>query len=178
MKKIRLPVSGRIMPTPGQPVNLGVAVANQEVARKNGMKISWAALAIENQFGEIISQYFFEKSKEKIKLFKNYILSSDWFTFNAKRKFLLALINTEKLLEGQDKASFETCSKKIISLRNAHTHGQIIEKSNGTFIAYFEGQPREKELDNNYWDEVEKIFDEAWSFIKKIQEKAGETTSA
>jgi len=166
------------MPTPGQPVNLGIALANQEVARKNGMKILWAALTIENQFGEIISRYFFEKSKEKIKFFQNHILSSEWVTFNAKRKVLLALIKSKNLLEGKDKAQFEACSKRIISLRNAHTHGQIVEKSNGTFIAYFEGQPQEKELNDNYWDSVEKTFEEMGNLIKKIEEKIGKTTSA
>lgn len=178
MKEIKLRVSSTIKPTPGQPVNLGTAVANQEIARKNGMKISWSALTIENQFGEIISRYFFEKSKEKIKFFQNHILASEWFTFGAKRKFLLALINEENLLEGEDKSKFEECSKKIISLRNAHTHGEVIEKSNGTFIAYFEGQPREKELNDSYWDEVEEIFNEMWNHLQKIQEKVGQTTGA
>jgi hypothetical protein len=178
MKEIKLLVSGKIMPTPGQPVNLGVAFANQEIARKNGMKIAWAALTIENQFGEIITHYFFEKSKDKIKFFQNHILSSEWFTFGAKRKFLLALINSENLLKGKDKAQFETCLKKIVSLRNAHTHGQVVEKSNGTSIAYFEGSPQEKELDDDYWNNVEKTFEEAWSYIKKIQEKIGKTTGA
>jgi len=176
MKEIKLKVSATLMPTPGQPMNLGQAIANQDTARKNSTKILWSALGIEDQFGEIISYYFFEKSKEKIKFFQNHILSSEWFTFGAKRKFLIALINEEKLLESKEKSEFEECSKKVISLRNRHTHGEVRVKSDVTFIAYFEGQPQEKELSDEYWDSVENIFEKAWNYVQKIREKVIKTT--
>ena len=56
--------------------------------------------------------------------------------------------------------------------------GNIIEKSNGTFISYFEGQPREKELTDEYWDNVEKTFKKGIDFSIKIEVEIGKTTGA
>ncbi|MFA6131571.1 MAG: hypothetical protein WC702_00685 [Patescibacteria group bacterium] len=39
MKKIKLPISGTIKPTPGQPVCIGAAKKNLEAARKKGEKL-------------------------------------------------------------------------------------------------------------------------------------------
>lgn len=178
MKEIKLPISGTIQPTPGQPVCVGVAMTNLEIARKNGSKIIWATLVFEKQLETIILRFFFKEDKEKMKFFNNQILSTDWFTLNAKRKFLLALINEKNLLMGEEKSDFEKYTKKIISFRNAFTHGDIVEKSNGTCIAYFEGQPQERELNDEYWNTVETIFTKVTEVAKKIEEKIGKSTSA
>lgn len=178
MKEIKLPICGTILPTPGQPVCVGVAMENLETARKNGSKIIWAALAFEKQLETIILRFFFEDSKDKMKFFHTHILSTDWFALSAKRKFLLALINDQNLLMGKDKQAFDKYTKEIISFRNAFTHGDIVEKSDGTFIAYFEGQTKEKELNDEYWNAVEQTFEQAIELTEKINQKIGKTTSA
>lgn len=178
MKEIKLPISVSIQPTPGQPVCVEVAKTNLETARKNGSKIILAALVFEKQLETIILRFFFEEDKAKMKFFHNQILSTDWFSLNAKRKFLLALINEKNLLTGQSKSDFEECSKKIISYRNTFTHGDIVEKSNGTFIAYFEGQPQETELTDGYLDKIVETFKKGINFAKEIEEKISKTTSA
>ena len=177
MKEIKLLISGTIQPNPGQPVCVGVAMTNLEAARKNGSKIIWAALVFEKQLETIILRFFFEDSKDKMKFFHNHILSTDWFALSAKRKFLLALINDQNLLMGKEKNDFEKYTKKIISFRNAFTHGDIVEKSDGTFIAYFEGQPQEKELNDEYWDVVEQIFKQTIELTEKIEHKISKTTN-
>lgn len=130
MKKIILPVQLRseIILEHEESVSLTQMITEAEIARKNGSKIIWSSLSLEQQINTIILQYFFQDDKEKASIFQNYILLSEWFSFNAKRKFLIALINLENLLEREDKTKFENCSKKIISLRNAFAHGEIIQK--------------------------------------------------
>jgi hypothetical protein len=178
MKEIKLLNSVTIQPMPGQPICLEVAKANLETARKNGSKIIWATLVFEKQIEAIILRFFFEEDKIKMKFFHNQILSTDWFSLNAKRKFLLSLINEKKILIGQNKNDFEKYTRKIISYRNAFTHGNIVEKSNGTFMAYFEGQPREEELTNKYWDKVVETFKKGTELAEKIEEEIGKTANA
>lgn len=170
MREIILLISGMIKPTPGQPVNIGQAIENNKIAKKNGSKIIMATLIIEKQLDDVILQYFFRDAKENMTFFKNNILSANWFSLEAKRKLLLALINEKKLLKGKVKASFERESSKIINYRNAFSHGNIVERSDGTFIEYFMGIPKKDKLDDKYWDLVEKSFDQVMSLIKIIND--------
>lgn len=172
MKNIKLPIRGVIRPTPGSPVNLGIAKENLEAARENGKKVIMGALAIERQLEDIISLYLFLENKKKTKFFRSNILSSDWFTFSAKRKIVIAIINHEnknkKLLSGKNKSGIESNLSKIIKYRNTFAHGDIVEKSDGTFIEYFDGQLKDKRLIDEYWEQLEDIFSETFCQLNDI----------
>ncbi len=171
MKEIKLFLGGEIHLDQDIPVCLWTAIENLKIAHQNGSKIIWSTLVFEKQLELIILKYFFEDQIEKMKTFKDLILCTNWFSVDAKRKFLIALINKESLLEWNDKDAFEKYSKRITSLRNAFAHWSITEKSTGTFIIYFEGQTKEDELNDAYWDKVVEIFDRTRELIQKIEEK-------
>ncbi len=171
MKEIKLVQGGTIEVGSEIPVNIGIAIENLQMAQRNGGKVIWATLTIERELEQIILKYFFEGQIEKMKTFKDLILCTNWFSVDAKRKFLISLINKEWLLEWKDKDAFEKYSKRITSLRNAFAHWSITEKSNGTFIIYFEGQTKENELNDAYWDKVVEIFERTRELIQKIEEK-------
>lgn len=176
MREIELIVGGLIKPTPGKPVCLGLAISNQEMARKNGMKIIWSALIFENNLESFILNYFVEKKERKI-LFRDHILSSDSFTFASKHKVVIAIIDDQKLLEENDKNEFQKCSKRIMVIRNAFAHGKIIEESEGTFIEYFRGKLEKEKLDDPYWNDVEQNFKKTFDLFKKIQDNAASSMS-
>jgi antitoxin component YwqK of YwqJK toxin-antitoxin module len=171
MKEIKLLLGGEIHLDQDVPVCLGTAIENLKIAHQNGSKIIWSTLVFEKQLEQIILKYFFEGQIEKMKTFKDLILCTNWFSVDAKRKFLIALINKEWLLEWKNKDDFEKYSKRITSLRNAFAHWSITEKSTGTFIIYFEGHTIEDELNDTYWDKVVEIFDKTRELIQKIEEK-------
>ncbi len=168
MKEIKLLIGGVVMPTPGKPVNLGTALSNNEMVRKNGMKIIWAASMLEQQLSQIITQFLFENSnKEKSQFFNDVILESDWFSFSAKLKTVL-FVAQNRSFSGTQINRLEKQLRKIILLRNAFAHGKVQERSDGTYLIYFSNKSRSDLLDDGYWDNVMEDFRLATAVLHEL----------
>jgi hypothetical protein len=172
MKAIKLPIRGEVIITkPGTLINLGVADANLKEANANRQKVILGALAIECEIDDIIAVYLFHENKQKKHFFCSWFSSSDWFSFSAKRRVLLAIVNESNLLQGKQKEEFDYNLSKVIKYRNAFTHGDIIETNEGTIISYFEGQQQEKLLSDEYWDELERILISTFERTMQLSQK-------
>ena len=177
MKKLKLPITGMIKPTPGSPVNLGDAYENLQAAQANGQKIISATLGIELQLETIITYRVFGKFGPEVSFFNNHILTADWFAFSSKRKLVLAIVNEGNYLKGVDKNLFDKLLRDVMSYRNAFAHGAIVEKSDGTYISYFENTQQEKLLSDYYWTQVESTFQEALEKLMIVQKRMGIKTT-
>lgn len=173
MKQLKLPITCMIKPTPGSPVNVGNAYENLQAAQANGQKIISATLGIEVQLETIITYRVFGKFGPEVSFFSNHILAADWFAFSSKRRLVLAIVNEGNYLEGKDKNRFEKLLRDVMSYRNAFAHGAIVEKSDGTYISYFENTQQEKLLSDEYWTQVESTFQEALYKITIAQKRMG-----
>jgi len=175
MKDLKLPITSMIKPTPGSPVNLGDAYENLRAAQANGQKIIPATLGIELQLETIITYRVFGKFGLEVSFFKNHILTADWFAFSSKRKLVIDIVNEGNYLKGVEKNLFDKLLRDVMSCRNAFAHGTIVEKSDGTYISYFENTQQEKILSDDYWTQVENTFQEALDKITIVQERMGIT---
>lgn len=129
--------------------------------RENLLRIVEAAGIIEHTLETIISHYFFggtDGSSEGKTRFQSLILSSDWCTFSVKRRLVMHIVNDTNALQGSAKNEFDTSLRKVISHRNAFVHGTFSSDGRRVKLAYFEGAPRSKYLDDEYLAAVEEDF--------------------
>ncbi len=174
MKEIKLPVRGRIEPTPGKPVNVGIAMKNREVATENRKKTIDSSLGIEIEMDNIIALYFFSEQKDLMKFFSDVMLKSNFLGFMNKAKVLKYIFERNNTKQASE---INQLLEKVISYRNTFAHGEIIEKSDGTYIRYFKGKRVEKKLDDAYWTKLEEVFKKSVQLLQKIRGEIKDTPS-
>ena len=112
MKQIKGPRIGIVRPPALQKVNLGHALAKTEEASKNRLNIIEGTLAVEFHINGIIAGHLFRTRDERRAFFCAHILSSDWCSFAAKRKMLIAIVEEKQLLEGKARKGLRSyCGK-------------------------------------------------------------------
>ncbi|MDP9203856.1 MAG: hypothetical protein M3P12_00150 [Gemmatimonadota bacterium] len=175
MKEIVLPSHIFMESTDTAQVDFSSAVAHAKDARRNANKVLSAALYIEREVEALIGFYLYPGPgvTEQQQFVAAHILGSDALTFAAKRRLIVSLVNDKKWLQGQAKESFERQLKNVMSFRNAFTHGNVIERGDKTVLKYFEGQPRERELNDAFWDEIVATFDAVGKHIEAIKHAMG-----
>jgi hypothetical protein len=176
MKKVKIPATWIIKPTPGSPVNVGEAFDHLLEVQANAQRIMSATFGIESQLDNIIIHRVFGKFGAEVSFFSEHILASDWFTFSAKRKLVISIVQEKKVLAGQERNPFEKVLRDVMSYRNIFAHGRVTERSDGTYISYFEGGPQERLLSDEYWTNVEATFNEALQSLMTVQVKMGIST--
>src|SRR4030042_2736389 len=114
MKRIKLPL--RCMIHSQGEVNLRDVYDLMDAAKVNGLEVINASLAYEKYMEEIIDKYIFiERGDPSIDFFRNHILSADWFSFSAKRKIILAIVDKENIFSGKDTNILERQLGKTMS---------------------------------------------------------------
>lgn len=98
-----------------------------------------------------------------------HLLGSEALSFAGKRRLMLALIREKNWLEGTAFAAFEKGLRDVMTFRNALTHGNVIERDEGTVVEYFADGPQSKVLNDAYWDKVVATFDAVIEQIVKIK---------
>lgn len=169
MKEIKLPVKGTIEPTPGKPVNLGKAIKNRKFVAENRRKIIDASLCIESEVEDIIMAYFFSERKEMMRFFNDTILKTSFFGFRNKIKVLEFILERTNI-----KSKINKPLDRVIIFRNAFVHGEIVEKSDGTYIRCFRGKEIKQKLNDAYWSNVEAAFKESYELLQEIKKKLKE----
>jgi hypothetical protein len=172
MKEIKLLKSAQIELS-NQPVSIDEAIATHRVVLHNSQEIISSVLAIEKQLEFAISFYLLGTDSSKRTFFESIILKSDWCGFSAKRKVILAILNQSNVVEGEEKSKLDTLLAKAMRYRNAFAHGEVHQTPKGVFLKYFEGQPREEELTDAYWDRVQADFEETHQFVMLMLKRLG-----
>jgi hypothetical protein len=137
--------------------------------RKVAGRITSAALAIEDLIVQILSSTLLEEVSIHKELVVGSILKSDWCSFSAKRKLLSLAVENFDLLSGKPKAELEELLSKVMKYRNAFAHGTLVHNIDMHELHYFEGAPRQARLDDKHFEELERVFQAAWSRLQEIQ---------
>ena len=166
--------------TTDAPVTVDVAAQHAAEARRNANTVISASLFVEREIEALISNYLFpsDLASEQKTFVTAHILGSDALSFAAKRRVLLALARQKGWLAGKDADSFDKLLVKIGSLRNAVTHGNVIEGDKTTILSYFESKPREEELTDTLWDAVVATFTDAIARIEQLKIAAKVSSSS
>lgn len=146
-----------------------------ETARRNGGKVLYATTSIEQKLEGMLLEYFmgpFTGHDDKRVMFEREILQSSALSYSAKKELVTKMINDRNLLVGSKKNAVQSHLKKIMEWRNAFAHGKIQHDSmTGCFIRYYSGEPKTMMLDDNYWDEVEKSFQECDVLLEEAKQQ-------
>ena len=137
--------------------------------RKAAGRITSAALAIEDLIVDIVSKTLLGEVKRHKALVVGSILKSNWCGFAEKRKLLSLSIQEFALLEGKKKTNLEQLLRKVSQYRNAFAHGSLIHNVEVHELHYFEGEPRQTKLDDMYFEELERVFQQAWFQLQDMQ---------
>lgn len=177
MKEITLPSHIYWYSATGVPMDVNVAVARTTDVRRNASKVLLAALLVERELEALINNYLYPGESEQKTFMARNILGSDALSFAAKRRLMLALVRDKKWFEGADYAAFEKGLRDVMTYRNALTHGNVIEKDEGTVLEYFADGPQSKVLDDAYWDKLVAVFNAVIEQIGKVKVFASQATS-
>ncbi|WP_070137729.1 hypothetical protein [Crocinitomix algicola] len=173
MKIIKIPKGVKISAFNGPTEKITPSLLDELMTpiEQNKAKIIDAAFDIERVLERIISHHFFKDhdvNKDSTQEFEDVILRSDWCTFAAKRKLITHIINKDGILTGQTKSDYDQLLRKTMSYRNAFAHGELATDGREVRLSYFEGNPKEKTLDDAYFEQVELELNEAWNLTNKV----------
>jgi hypothetical protein len=149
------------------------AMAMLEAARTNRLKVMEGAFSVEVQLEAVILHYFLGTAHGKRAVFESLILKSDWCSFSAKRKLVKHIIGEQGLLEGPEKNHFDDLVRKVISFRNAFTHGKLASDATRVWMSFFEGIPHKVELTDDYLAGVEDVLRAAYRMASDLVLKSG-----
>lgn len=138
---------------------------------ENKRRIFEATLDIEHMMQRIIEHYFFgddEANKPRSKKFVALILTSDWCSFASKRKLVAHIIEETGALTGKAKGDYDKALLDLMSARNAFAHGRISTDGRRVKLAYFQGAPRTKFLDDDYLQSIERTIDVCWNTTTSV----------
>lgn len=139
-----------------------------ETYKENTKNIIFAASHIENYLAMGITKYFFGDNYEMRKMLDDMIVSTDFFSFSAKRKTFLTIVKLQKIVEGRKFSDLEKSISRIIKYRNMFTHGTVVYTGASCILHYFEGCKIEKEVDDALLDKIEKELNDCLCNIEEI----------
>jgi len=173
VREINLPIQYVIELPSQRSVIVTDVVETIKAATRNGHKIISAAQTIENEIEQVVAHYFFPEDKDKAKLFRGMILSTDWCTFRAKKRLLLQIINEHAYLNGKEKDNLERDLGTATRYRNAFTHGIVTGDDTYLVLQYYEAGPKEKKLDDALWEEMELLFLRLFKTMENVSLSTG-----
>jgi hypothetical protein len=145
-------------------------------ARANGGKIIWCAICVEKKLEEIISTYMFPQkvltNNKGKSFFLTRILNSDLFSYSAKKRLTINIVNEGDLLEGKEKNQLSNVLKKVMEFRNAFAHGDIVyHVDRGCVLKFWQSDPQQAILNDDYWNKIEECFNIAHFLCDQILKK-------
>lgn len=138
------------------------------IYKENAKNIVFAASHIENLLAAGITRYFFGENYDARKLLDDLVVSTDSFSFSAKRKALLTILKLQGVVSGQECGGLERLLSKIIRYRNMFAHGTAVYSGTKCILRYFEGGKMEKEIDDPFLGEVEQQLRECFLEIERV----------
>ncbi len=156
---------------PTEEITKTLADSIMKPAQENKLRVLGASQDIELLLGAIIAQYFFGNdpaNRDRQRKFAELVLASDWFLFASKRRLVTHIINETGVLKGAEKEEFDTIIGKVMRFRNAFAHGTISTDGRKVKLAYFEGGPQARILEDTYLGEVEKALNDGFGITHKV----------
>lgn len=184
MKKIKLRTAFMIQAedTEWHEIRLNELNDRKRIVSHNKLSIIENAYAIEQTLESIITFHFFgrhEINKVKAKTFDEQILKSSWCSFESKRKLISYILKDLSAFENNnEQQGHESLLRKIMSYRNAFTHGQISYVGDKVKLTWFEGTTRMEFLSDDYLTIIESDFLRCFEMTDGISAKIGATTIA
>ena len=196
MKKIKLPVSNsytvdfsikdlKTKPTVTLPNGkIGIHIGelggvnkseDLKKARENGAEVIWSTITIEKALEDIIVKYLFTIQMGIVKerdFFINEIIQNNIFSYNVKKQLALKIIQNETLITGKERNKLNKHLTDIMNYRNAFAHGTMasdVEK--GVILTHFSSKTRRNILNDLYWSNLEEVFNNANSMLRKAHSK-------
>jgi|GEM_PF-3140740 hypothetical protein len=129
---------------------------------------------VEELLGIVINHYFFpvgSAPQEKIDLFREYILNSEFFSFSTKIRVIESIVNHEKIFSGEKKNNYSTRLREVMRIRNSFTHGEIRTDGKKIGLIFSQGGPQRKWLDDEYFKEIDQTLQLAYSETFEIARK-------
>ncbi|WP_419773460.1 hypothetical protein [Halarcobacter sp.] len=133
-----------------------------------GQKVVQSSLDIEHFIKEIISNFLFQKNSNDPKFMKELFLDSSFCMFHTKIQILNRTLNHLNASTGKKRTKIQQLLSQVNKYRNMFAHGQISVKENLFYISYFEGEIKEKELTDEFWNSVEETLLEANELLNEF----------
>lgn len=153
----------------------GEITAVVETARRNGGKILYATTSVEQTLESMLLKYFmgpFVGHEDRRAMFEHEVLQSSALSYRTKKELVTKVINNEALLAGKKKSTMQGHLSTIMEWRNAFAHGKIQhDTQKGCFVCYYSGGTKSITLGDEYWDEVEKTFQETVELLKEAEQQ-------
>ena len=144
--------------------------------RENKLCIITCAYDIEVLLEQFIANYFFaaDNSAGKRSEFVSQILTSSWCQFSSKRKLAAYVIEQEQMLQGNERNDYDQLLQKVMSIRNAFTHGALSTDGRKVKLSYFEGAPKQKFLTDGWLAEIEQTLGKCFSMSLNLSAQLSE----
>jgi len=132
-----------------------------------------ATIEIENLLDSVVTNLLFQKEPSKITLekttFKGEVLDREFFTLMNKWKVFKGLCHSHDSLKSQNYTRLLSDIHKIINIRNRFAHGKIyFKEAKMPTLEYYENGKKEDKLDNDYFDNLNSLFNEVHNHLFKI----------
>ncbi|MFP1678230.1 hypothetical protein ACLD02_05995 [Alloalcanivorax sp. C16-2] len=141
-------------------------------ARENGMHIIWSTICLEKKLEDTIADFFFGKTNfptSRRNVFLNEVLQSSSFQLSFKKTLIGKVVKETEVLKGKESSKLQGCLKKIMIWRNAFAHGILkFDTKDGVLLSYFSGGHQKIILNEDFWGEVESVFEECTEYVDKI----------
>ena len=146
-----------------------------ETARRNGGKILYATTSIEQTLENILLNYFmgrFVGHEDRRVMFEHEVLQSSALSYRAKKELVTKIINNEALLEGKKKSKVQghlgpswNGVTHLLTARFSTTPKKAVS------FAIIPVKPRTITLDDKFWDDVEKTYQESVELLKESEQQ-------
>jgi hypothetical protein len=164
---IRLPFR-QVLSIPAGETEVTWHVGDDSAKRDRCLKVIDAAYAVEGEINEILKKTFLRELRSDLEFVSGHLLGSDWCSFSAKRKLLLAVIDRDSLIKRSDRGKLEENLGKVIKWRNAFTHGQFEIQGARYILSYFDSGPKNQVLDAEFWLKIESYFGDCYQVLMDI----------
>jgi len=182
MKPIALPfhVKLEMAIDPAKQDQVQVTWNPEELTKRKdrGLRVISSAIAIETIINDLLRATLFRELKADLDFVSGIFLESDKISFSNKRKILIEIIEKESLLAGPSKPELEKNLRDVMRYRNAFAHGSIVIIGSNYELQYFETSKRHELLNEEFWDKIEKIFNDAFNTLNQLIDKITPQPSA
>ena len=167
MKTIELPkLHWAELPSDEQSSATNEVIATRKQFDHNAKEVIFSALAIESALKNYITNYFVPDA-EKGDLFHETLISSDQFTFAVTIRVFLAILKKTLVLKEDETKELDNLMMTVMRLRNTMTHGRLVPKPPRLVVKYYRAGPREDEITDAYWDNLERVFNRSYDLLAK-----------
>lgn len=152
-------LTGGVVEVPTHKIDLGEAIKLQKIHRENGNAVVETARSYESTIaGELTTYFTFGGESGLNEMLRSLIIDTSHFGFMGKIKAYAGITRAVPEIDKTLRKEVVKGLHEIMNLRNAHTHGTLITRGTEVYLRYFEGEIKEKLLDQEYWDRAESLI--------------------